>query len=636
MSLILGLHLGHDASVAIVRDGVPLFCLSEERLAREKMYYGFPFRSLDVAFKHINKRPEEIDFLALDTTELAGLIGPEEMKRRFSRQTSKGVARKLELAKEVVTGLLGSRSIASQKAREREAKGILYQNLREYGFDTSRLKIYPHHLCHAASAFWPSPFEEAMFVTSDGRGDGLSASLGFARDNLLETRIRIRDVDSIGQLYAAVTFFLGYKPNRHEGKITGLAAFGDSQKLGPELLQNVTWNADGSYTFQVPSEFRLSSVEEFDHFVKRLPLSLKERVILHSRNDLNTLMYNTNWFGLLAYLESVAGNAKHEDVAAGVQFFVEEVCTKFVKSNLPDRPIPIVLAGGVFSNVRINQKIRELEGVSDIFVQPAMADEGLSLGAALLAYVEIDPHASEVLSQRPRPTNIAHTYLGPEYSRDEIKAACIDEEIEFAEIDDIEQYIARLIHAGAVVGYFHGRIEYGPRALGHRSIILRPTDKTVNETLNKRFRRTEFMPFAPSMINERAGEYLLNYTPGQIVSEFMTATYDIHPERQEEIQAVVHIDGTARPQVVFEHKDPEYHRIIKEYFKLSGIPVVVNTSFNMHEEPIVCTPEDAIRAFKVDCVDVLVMENIVVGSVEKWLDEDCAIGFTKSEEIVCA
>jgi carbamoyltransferase len=611
MSLILGLHLGHDASVAVLQDGEPIFCLSEERLAREKMYFGFPFRALEAAMRFVGASPGDFHCIALDTTELPGVIGPDEMRRRFVRERSKGALRRVSQAKGVLKNLFGKRGIEEQQERESQARAILHQGLLDYGFDLRRLRVFDHHLCHAASAFLPSPFADAMVVTSDGRGDGLSATLGFAKGAHLNRKHAISDVDSIGQLYAAITFFLGFRPNRHEGKITGLAAFGDPSELGNEFYEHVQWNQGGSYSFQLPAKYRLSRVEEFSDFVKRMPLSLKERVLLHSQNDLTTLLYNANWYGLLAYLQDVAAHVKSENVAAGVQFFVERVCTEFVRRNLPSQPTPVVLAGGVHANVRVNQKIRKLEGVTDIYVQPAMADEGLSLGAALLAFAE---HAKSngALSSASRSTQVGHTYLGTSYSKQEIIAACRAEGVPFREVSDTEQFIARQIHEGSVVGYFKGRIEYGPRALGHRSIIVRPTDRSVNESLNNRFHRTEFMPFAPSIIAERAHEYLRNYSEQHAAAKYMTTTYDIHPEKQNEIQAVVHVDGTARPQVVSQSDEPSYHRIIEEYAKLSGIPVVVNTSFNMHEEPIVCTPEDAIRSFKVNCVDVLVMEDIVV------------------------
>lgn len=612
MSIILGLHMGHDASVTLLRDGIPLMSIAEERLVREKMYYGFPFLALEAVLKEFNLTPDQIDILALDTNELPREIGPEEMARRFQKGTAREVSAVVNKAQQVFNFLVGKRAIEQQDTREVEAKRILYQGLQDYGFKQDRIRMYDHHESHAATAFWMSPFESAMVVTSDGRGDGASATLGFASGSKLERKHTISDLDSVGQFYAAITFYLGFRPNRHEGKITGLAAHGDTQRFGPTFLKNVTWNADGSYTFRVPEEFRLTSQDALDEFIKRVPLSLKDRVVLHGQNDLNTLLYTSNWYSLLAYLQSVAEPDQREDLAAGAQYLAEQVSVEFVKRNLPANPTPIVLAGGVFSNVRVNQKIREIPGITNVYVQPAMGDDGLSLGAALLAFAECDPQAQTVLNANPRPCAVLHSYLGPEFSEQDILDAIEAEGLKAERIENIEQQIGAWIYDGLAVGFFHGRMEFGPRALGHRSILVRPIDRSVNQELNKRFKRTEFMPFAPSMMAEHAGEYLIDYKDDHIAAEFMTITYQIPEQHQDKIQAVVHVDGTARPQVVHKAKEPMYHRIIEEYYKLSGIPVIINTSFNMHEEPIVCSPRDAIRSLKINAVDVLVMENYVI------------------------
>jgi carbamoyltransferase len=609
MSLILGLHLGHDAGVTLLRDGVPVICLAEERLIRQKMYYGFPFLSLEAVMHASRISPDEVDILALDTLELPRIIGPEEMQRRFIRGNTRDVAHTVNKARHLLNYFLGKRGIDDVADKEAEARQILYKNLKHLGFSDDRIRIYDHHRCHAASAFWLSPFPKAMFVTSDGRGDGLSATLGFAEGPRLDRYLSISDSDSIGQFYAAITFYLGFRPNRHEGKITGLAAHGDPKRFGELFLRNVKWNKDGSYQFRIPEEFRLHSQNDLDSFFKRVPMTLKDRVVIHTQNDLNTLMYASNWYSLLAYLESIAPPEEREDLAAGAQYLAEMVCAEFISRNLPANQTPVVLAGGVFSNVRVNQKVRELPGITNVYVQPAMGDDGLSLGSALLAYADCDAEAERQLCQDLRPTCVGHTYLGLEYDEKEIVSACADESVQPVRLEDMPKQVGKWIYEGWVVGFFHGRMEFGPRALGHRSILVRPIDAKVNQELNKRFNRTEFMPFAPSMLAETAGDYLINYQPDQIAAEYMTMTYHIVEERRKEIEAVVHVDGTARPQVVFEQKQPAYHRVISEYYKLSGIPVIINTSFNMHEEPIVCSPRDAIRSMKINCVDVLVMEN---------------------------
>lgn len=613
MTTILGIHMGHDGSLTILENGVPTFCVSEERFTRQKMYFGFPHQALQYAIEHRNFNPGEISLLAMDTNELPLLLGSSEISRRFDTGPSREVSRRLNQGKQILSYFFGVKNVDDQLKRENEARKTLISKLEEYGFLANKIKVFDHHLSHAASAYWPSPFEKALYVTCDGRGDDVSATLGWADGEKLIQKHTISDLDSIGQFYAAVTFFLGFRPNRHEGKITGLAAHGDPQRLGSEFLKNLTWQKDGSFKFRIPEKYRLSSSGDYTEFLRNLSLSLKDRIVMHTQEGLNTVLYSANWYSLLAYLQDVAKDVSREDVAAGVQYLAEQVCVGFVKNNLPAEPIPVVLAGGVFANVCVNQKIRELDGVTNVFIQPAMGDDGLSLGAALLGYAHIDTEAKKTLMQFPRNCQLKDVYLGPEYSDDNIKKSCQHAGVNFAQIPDIEQKIAEWIHQGLIVGYYRGRMEFGPRALGHRSILARPIEKEINDQINERLRRTEFMPFAPSILAEHSADYFQGYSPDHVASEYMTITYDINSSYIPRIPAVAHVDGTARPQVVHQDKEPTYHRIISEYYKKSGIPLIINTSFNMHEEPIVCTPQDAIRSYKANCVDILVMKDYVVG-----------------------
>ncbi len=613
MSLIVGVHMGHDASLTVLRDGKVEFAISEERLTREKLYYGFPTLSLEYVFSQLDLSPKDVNILALDTRELPRLIGAEEMKRRFSQGKSKDIAHGIIKGKKILSYFLGKKNIGDESNDEREARKILWVELENHGFSKDKIRVYDHHQSHAASAFFASPYKEALVLTSDGRGDGLSATLGFASGEKLTCKHQISDLDSIGQFYAAVTFYLGFRPNRHEGKITGLAAHGNHKVLGSQFLENVIWNPDGSYHFRVPERYQLASYDNFDDFLKQMPLSLKDRIILHSQGDLSSLLYTANWYSLLAYLGDIAKGVSKENLAAGVQYLTEQVFCEFTRRNLPNRPIPVVLAGGVFANVRVNQKIKEISGVQNIYVQPAMGDQGLSLGAALLAYVAYDASAKKMLKEDKKPTQLDDVYLGPKYEDNEILGACQKRNIHPKKIEDIEIQIAQWINQGFIIGYYQGRMEFGPRALGHRSILARPTDKAINEELNNRLKRTEFMPFAPSAIAEHASEYFEGYGLEDVASEYMTVTYNVPKKYHKKIPAVVHVDGTARPQIVHKDKEPKYHKIIEEYYKLSGNPLIINTSFNTHEEPIVCTPEDAIRSYETNCVDILVMENYVLG-----------------------
>lgn len=614
MNTIIGIHIGHDTSTTLLINGTPVICLAEERLIREKMYYGFPFLSLAYVLDKYKLEPSDIDILAIDTNERPGLIGATELKRRFNLSRSPSIKNfyldKLKKTEATLSYLFKGVGQGDWESRQSKAKQVLFKGLAELGFKKEQVRIYDHHLSHAASAFWCSPFSEAMVVTMDGRGDSLSATLGFGKGSNIENKVSIPDINSIGQFYSAITHHLGYRPNRHEGKITGLAAHGDPHVIGDKFLDLVQWKDDGSFSFRVPERFRLSLDEVLSDYTK-LNISLKERISLSKQRNTSDLEYTLNWHSISLYIREVAADVSKEDLSAAVQYLTEEVAVDFVTRNLTKDDTNVTLAGGVFANVRVNQRILECDGVSNVFVQPAMGDVGLSLGAAILAYVDEIKSLGEVLNE-DRPMVLSNVYLGPSYSDHEITDSCKNNNVEAIECSNMPAAVGRMLHDGVIVGLFHGRMEFGPRALGHRSIIARPTDRAINQDLNNRLHRTEFMPFAPSMLSEYSKEYLAGYNPDQVASEYMTITYDVNPEVQDSIQAVVHIDGTARPQIVYSDTNQYYHSIISEYHNISGIPVVVNTSFNAHEEPIVCTPDDAINSLLNNCIDVLVMEKFAV------------------------
>jgi carbamoyltransferase len=262
----------------------------------------------------------------------------------------------------------------------------------------------------------------------------------------------------------------------------------------------------------------------------------------------------------------------------------------------------LVLSGGVVANVKLNQRLKEIPGVEGIFVHPNMGDGGCGTGAALLEFYG---------AGRPAPA-IEDVYWGPSFTQDQIKEALSRAQLPFDEYSPIEPKIAQLIAAGKVVARFNGRMEYGPRALGNRSILYHAKEPEVNQWLNQRLGRTEFMPFAPATLDEHRDECYRNVSGAEFAAQFMTVTFDCTERMRTDSPAAVHVDGTARPQLVTATSNPSFHRIISEYYRLSGIPSVINTSFNMHEEPIVCTPDDAIRAFLQGNLDYLAIGDCLV------------------------
>jgi len=390
----------------------------------------------------------------------------------------------------------------------------------------------------------------ALCITLDGYGTGLAGSVSQAIGGKIKRLHGIEYPNSLGTLYEHVTSSLGFKPSRHEGKIVGLASYGDPDILTPILL---------------------SRIEQTD-------------------GDFKIFEANNVYFS--RYL---ASHFPKIDVAAAYQNVLEVVATNFVKYWVKKTGIDtVVLSGGVTANVKLNQRIFEIEGVNNIFVYPNMGDGGCGTGAAL--------YHSQTEERKP---TISNAYFGPDFSDDEIAKELKEAGLEFTKPDHLAKEVAELIHSGKVVARFDGRMEYGPRALGNRSIMYHAREPEVNQWLNKRLGRTEFMPFAPVTLYEAREKYFFNIKGAEHTAEFMTVTFDCTDQMKKDCPAAVHIDGTARPQLIRREVNPGYYDILKEYEKISGISSLINTSFNMHEEPIVCTPFDGIRAFLQGNLDYL-------------------------------
>jgi carbamoyltransferase len=484
----------------------------------------------------------------------------------------------------------------------------LKRRLKELGIE-AELNYIEHHLAHGAGAFFTEAFDNALVITMDGQGNDKSAC-SFTSDNEeLKERHFLSRYDSPGNLYAFTTTMLGFKQNRHEGKITGLAAYGDYNKTLDEL------------SFLLEKEERDGEFE-FNSPIMRVAESLNTKVLhkvlfeyirwLISRASIEKYVYDLLDIYCKEEVKAMLPDLKasKEDIAAGVQYILEDRVCKFVDFYLKKYNCKnLVLAGGVFANVKLNQRLFNLKSVDNIYIHPGMGDEGLALGAALEHLSKIKPG----FKRKP----MSSVYLGPDFSSEEIKAALDKEGIKYRQVKDskeLAQTTARYISEGKIIGLFKGRMEYGPRALGARSVLADPRKKEMHDILNNRMKRTEFMPFAPVIAYEQAHDVIEGKIKGsEHTAEFMTITYDVQEKWHDKIPAVVHVDGTARPQLIKRENNPLYYDIVVEFGNITGVPVIINTSFNIHEEPIVCTPEDAVRSYKQGCVDIMVMEDILVG-----------------------
>lgn len=605
--IVLGISpLDKDATVTLMVDGRVVSAVAEERLSRQKMHAGFPTQALDMVLKRAGIKASEVDrvcYAFLSADDEAGQMRKNfDADRDFNRAHGTGrlgalireaqsrvqvrslPVHGLKSAMERVTkpwwkdlaytlgsadGWLGNRinrrqydawlteAIAAHARYQEE----LFAGLRTFGLESKVVRV-PHHDSHIANAYYPSGFDRALVVTLDGYGTGLAGSISLAEGQRIQ---RLHNLDfpySLGTFYETVTSALGMRPDRHAGKVVGLAAWGDPEVLLPVLRDLFVWDENG---------FRI--LRSSDVFFARRLASLFPKI----------------------------------DLAAAYQRVLEEVAARYVKIYVDRHKVDtVVLSGGVAANVKLNQRIYEIPGVRRISVHPNMGDGGCGTGAAIMEFVK-----------QGIPIEVAQdVYYGPEYSEEEMEAALRSAGVSYTRADDIEAEIARLIADDKVVARFNGRMEYGPRALGNRSILYQAKNPEVNQWLNTRLKRTEFMPFAPATLYEDRHLCYKNIEGAEQTARFMTITFDVTPQMLKDCPAAVHVDGTARPQLVTAETNPSFHRILTQYKQKTGIPSVINTSFNMHEEPIICSPEDAVRGFLDGRLDCLAMGPFVARSGE--------------------
>lgn len=601
--IALGLSpLDKDSNVTLTENGRVLFAAGEERFTRSKLQDGFPAKALQAALDYCKLTLKDIDVVAypffeaqkeaqlftkniddesdfLDETPFKGMRSQiqKALERVPSRTRAipglhqpnevmeKSSLHKLFYRMAGAEGVV-SRNLAKRSSRNWKRESLTYHqqwqdelegNLKELGL-LSKLKRYDHHSAHSAAAYYASGFDRALIVTLDGYGSGLAGSTSIGEASRIRRMHKLEYPHSLGSFYESVTSSLGFKPSRHEGKIVGLAAYGD-----PSILLDLVL----SRFHQEPGNFRI--IESNNIYFARYLASLFPKI----------------------------------DVAAAWQRALEVVAVNYIRHYVEQTKIDtIVLAGGVIANVKLNQRIFEIPGIKRIFVYPNMGDGGCGTGAAFLAS----------LNSMGKRVAYESVYLGPDYSDDVIARDLQTAGLKFKHVGQIEPVIAKLIHEGSVVARFNGRMEYGPRSLGNRSILYRASEPEVNQWLNQRLGRTEFMPFAPATLYEERNACYQKMEGGEHSAQFMTLTFDCTDFMKRTCPAAVHVDGTARPQLVTEATNPSFHQVLREYHKLSGIPSVINTSFNMHEEPIVNSPDDAIRAFLQGNLDYLAIGNILV------------------------
>lgn len=562
---ILGVAFLADASACVLHDGKLVSAVSEERMNRVKLWYGVPHKAIEEALRLAGLGIEDIDLIAThgNAPTEPDPVPYDERAALIDRDAPSPEARTRQL------DALRSRQQHEQRIFAERTPGYL-EAVRSYG---KPMFVTEHHTAHASSAHFGAGWGSGYVLTADGWGEDASATVWRSEDGAMRRIAYSNTFDSLGYFYGSITKALNFIPHRHEGKVLGLAAYCADPTSYPAVRSMIDYDS-GQLRF----------------------LSRMERGVYVPRFENPTL-------------KDLVSGYPREDVAAAAQRSLEEVVCALV-GELEGDDIKVALAGGVFANVKLNQRIREMQNVSDVFVFPNMGDGGLSVGAAWLAHFE-------QTGRRPMPLSSMLVGGGPECVA--IGEVLQQGGLRYTVENDIEGRIAELLADGQIVARCAGPMEFGPRALGNRSILYKATEPGVNQWLNERLGRSEFMPFAPMTLGEHADTYFNGLDGGRGPASFMTMTFDCTQRMCDEAPAAVHIDRTARPQIVTAEAYPQAHRILKEYHRRTGLSNIINTSFNMHEEPIVYSAEDAIRAFKASNLPYLALENFLVARDDELL-----------------
>ena len=560
MEVLLGINIGHDAGATLLIDGTVIFAGNEERFSRIKNHVGFPFLSIAEAISAAGGL--KISTVAIEGKAILPLKTLTEKPQRYISALE--IIEYINVAKLLIGTSAGVRLIQRsyhlfQHRRRAELKATL---LDVFEIDAP-IYFVDHHTAHiASSTLATKDLKNGLALSFDASGEGWCSKVAAVESGSLRflPEFDVPSYFSPAKLYANITSLLGFRPLRHEGKVTGLAAFGSSNPVAQIIGK----------------QFGFSEKDEMFY---------------------NNLGYETSHLKLRRLLIDY----KKEDIAAGAQRVVEDTVVGYLrvilkKTNMSKQKLYV--SGGLFANVKLNQRIIENTDIKELFVTPNMGDGGLSLGAALL-------------TSRSKITPLENMYLGvniPDLPSFEVPSHMV---CELLNEDDISRRIANLLAANKIVAISRGNAEFGPRALCNRSILYSAKDATVNTWLNKRLRRTEFMPFAPVVRDTDALKYF-KLNPSNMLYDFMTCTVECNQITKTECPAIVHVDGTARPQVVQQKTNPLMYDILTKYSGLAGHGVLVNTSFNMHEEPIVNTVHESIKAFDQSKIDFLLVGNFLL------------------------
>jgi carbamoyltransferase len=565
----IGISIGHDCGVTIISDSKIVFAVNEERFTRHKGQAGIPYNSLAFVLKNY-----DINF---DNIAIDGLnITPHGNELAYSLESEQPILQRVAIKLRLANFLVGTKTgvritnfvypILNVRAR-RAVKCEILRILKGRINSEFKFMRVDHHVAHALSIASRGELQNkrALIVTLDGIGEGICSRVFEFENGKMKQISWSPALGSPALMYGYITMVLGYRLNRHEGKITGLAAYGNSEKTSTIMR-------------------------------KFFKVNKKKRTFLANR-----IGFNLEGVKKLA---KELKNFKDADIAAGVQKVFEENVLDYLDCFLSDKdfPIDLYLSGGGFANVKLNQRISVNSKVRNLIVSPNMGDGGLSMGVA---------HYAHQMNSK-----LETLYLGPsikDLSNKSSKDLGIEE---IREVSNLVEKCARLLIEGKIIGIARGRMEWGPRALGNRSIICLATNREIVESLNSKLGRNDFMPFAPICRDVDAQKYFVLNLPIDNYKH-MTITTDVTEYCIEKAKAVVHVDNTARPQLVFQTDNPFIYEVLNEIHKINQNAILINTSFNIHEEPIVCNEIESVKTFKKSNIDYLIINDSLYTNLER-------------------
>ncbi len=559
---ILGLSYNyHDAAACLVIDGAPVAAAEEERFSRRKHDAGFPAGAISFCLQRAGMKVRDLDAIA------------------FYEKPARKLERILQIGKTYAPATTGS--VVAQFQRAVDGGIGVEDTLRERLDYLGPVYFCEHHLAHAASAFFCSPFEQAAILTVDGVGEWATCGQFAGTGKSIAKLREIQYPHSLGLLYSTITSYLGFAVNDDEYKVMGLAGYG-APRYRAQFDQLLVRHGDGSFSLNLP------------YFA-----------FMHSA----TTMFTPLLEDLLGLKRPPGGTIedRHRDIATSLQALTDDVMVDLARSTMTQAGnCNLCLAGGVALNCVSNAQIIERSGCAGLFIQPAAGDGGTAMGAALWA--------SHVVRDEPRVPARHNTLLGPAFDEQEIRECLHAFDVSFTRFDEeaLCRQVAALIWDDCIIGWFQGRMEFGPRALGARSILANACSPEMQDILNTRVKfREEFRPFAPAVCEEAASDiFEMDGT-----SPYMLRTVRVRPRFAAALPSITHVDGTARVQTVSAEQQPLFHKLIRSFADLCGIPVVINTSFNVRGEPIVCTPANAVKCFLDTDIDFLAIGPFLVTKV---------------------